>query len=111
MRQVFSSRAKTKGVKEAGSVRSSATGATDDAANRRFAAARRLPGSTVRTQPDLRKGGSRGLIQNSEDLCLRPLHAIAKFDAHNGKISDLNPLLRTSCKGKAHRHAKHGRAR
>ncbi|HXV04412.1 MAG TPA: hypothetical protein VFP23_00715 [Solirubrobacterales bacterium] len=37
------------------------------------------------------KGGARGLIQNSEDLCAKPQRASAEFTAHNGKLSELTP--------------------
>ncbi len=43
------------------------------------------------------KGGHRGLIQNSEDICARPQRAKAKFDAQNGRIQDFNPLLKVNC--------------
>ncbi len=53
------------------------------------------------------KGGSKGLIQNSENICSKPQHALALFDAQNGKIRDLNPLIRTDCGAKAKNH--HGK--
>ena len=43
------------------------------------------------------KGGSKGLIVNTEELCTHPLHALANFDAHNGKVHDLTPTLKVGC--------------
>ncbi|HXV05708.1 MAG TPA: hypothetical protein VFP23_07410, partial [Solirubrobacterales bacterium] len=54
-------------------------------------------------------GGSKGLIVNSESLCANPGHAEANFDAHNGKINDSNPLIKTDCGGKGHKHGGHGK--
>ncbi|HXV05664.1 MAG TPA: hypothetical protein VFP23_07180, partial [Solirubrobacterales bacterium] len=57
------------------------------------------------------KGGSRGLIQNSEDLCSprAKTHAIADFTAQNGKRSDTEPRVKSACK--SGRHRKNRRAR
>ncbi|HXV06322.1 MAG TPA: hypothetical protein VFP23_10505, partial [Solirubrobacterales bacterium] len=59
------------------------------------------------------KGGAKGLIQNSEDLCAKPGKALAQFTAQNGKVSDTEPVLKTAgCKGKGHKgHGRHSRAR
>jgi hypothetical protein len=53
------------------------------------------------------QGGSKGLLQNSEDLCAKPQRAVARFSAQNGKIEDFNPVLQAKCgghhkKGKRH---------
>ncbi len=53
------------------------------------------------------KGGSKGLIQNSENVCAHPGHAVAKFDAQNGKFHDTNPPLATNCRTAARHHHKH----
>ncbi len=49
------------------------------------------------------KGGHRGLLRNSENVCAHPGHATALFEGHNGKIHDFNPSIRTDCGGKARR--------
>jgi hypothetical protein len=58
------------------------------------------------------KGGKKGLLVNSEDICRKPQRAIADFTAQNGKVSDTTPLIANSCKGKAKKkHAKKGKAK
>jgi hypothetical protein len=59
------------------------------------------------------KGGSKGLLVNSEDICAKPQHAVAKFTAQNGKVDDFNPLIANSCGGKKHKgsHKHHHRGR
>jgi uncharacterized repeat protein (TIGR01451 family) len=56
------------------------------------------------------KGGSKGLLVNSENICNKPQHAIADFTAQNGKVSDTTPLISNDCKrGKGKkRHAQIG---
>ncbi len=58
------------------------------------------------------KGGKKGLLQNSTNICRRKYRATAEFDGHNGKIRDLAPLLRNGKCGKAKRrkHRRHARA-
>ena len=51
------------------------------------------------------QGGSKGLLENSTNLCAKPNHASAVFTGHNGKVDTLNPLLSNSCK-KAKKHHK-----
>jgi hypothetical protein len=48
------------------------------------------------------KGGSKGLLVNSENICKKPQHAIADFTGQNGKVSDTSPLIANDCgkKGK-----------
>jgi hypothetical protein len=59
-------------------------------------------------------GGSKGLLENSTNLCGAPHRANAVFTGHNGKVEDFNPLLAVKCpkhrgKGKrAKRHHRHG---
>jgi hypothetical protein len=57
------------------------------------------------------QGGKRGLIVNSEDLCLPKTKrkASADFVAHNGMVADLKPTLRASGCGKAGKRGKHGK--
>ncbi|MGH2938698.1 MAG: hypothetical protein ACRDPE_11335 [Solirubrobacterales bacterium] len=52
------------------------------------------------------KGGKKyGLLENSENICRKPQHASALFDAQNGKSLHLQPKISNSCrsKGKATR--------
>jgi hypothetical protein len=53
------------------------------------------------------KGGSKGLLINSENVCRKPQHAIADFTGQNGKVSDTTPLIANDC-GKARKHKRHG---
>jgi hypothetical protein len=43
-------------------------------------------------------GGKQGLLQNSTNICTRPFKATAAFDAQNGRIHDIQPVLRPGCK-------------
>ena len=52
------------------------------------------------------KGGAKGLLENSENICGKPQHALAHFTAQNGKVEDLHPLIANSCKS----HKRHRRA-
>lgn len=47
------------------------------------------------------KGGKKGLLQNSTNLCRGTRRATVLFDAHNGKIADQRPVLRARCAKKA----------
>ena len=46
------------------------------------------------------QGGTKGLLENSTNLCAATNRATAKFDGQNGKLNDINPVLKASC-GKA----------
>ncbi len=52
------------------------------------------------------RGGKKGLLVNSRNLCgakgkaAKKIRAIARFKAHNGKKANLRPKLRTPCKKK-----------
>jgi hypothetical protein len=46
------------------------------------------------------KGGKKGLIVNSRNVCTHTYRATAKFDGQNGKAHDFHPKLKASCKGK-----------
>ncbi|HWJ42586.1 MAG TPA: fibronectin type III domain-containing protein, partial [Solirubrobacterales bacterium] len=47
------------------------------------------------------RGGKKGLLENSTDICRRKNRAVAQFDGHNGKASSSKPVLvATGCKGK-----------
>jgi hypothetical protein len=59
------------------------------------------------------KGGDKGLLVNSENICKKPQRAIAKIEAQNGKTANQSPLLMNSCGAKAktgkhdHNHRHH----
>ncbi len=57
-------------------------------------------------------GGKKGLLVASQDLCKRPVKAIVRFKAQNGKKLNRRRQLRTPCKGKragkARRRGQHG---
>jgi hypothetical protein len=46
------------------------------------------------------KGGKKGLIINSRDICAHTYRAQAKFDGQNSKTHDFRPELKASCGGK-----------
>ena len=46
------------------------------------------------------QGGKKGLLENSRNLCASTNRATVSFTGQNGKLSDSNPLVRNSCKGK-----------
>jgi hypothetical protein len=52
------------------------------------------------------KGGKKGLLENSTDICRRKHTVDAVFEAHNGKTADLKPVLQVKgChKSKPHKH-------
>jgi hypothetical protein len=55
------------------------------------------------------KGGKKGLLVNSTDLCKRTNRALSHFTGQNGKVSDTNPVLvAQGCKGKAKKKKKAG---
>jgi hypothetical protein len=45
------------------------------------------------------KGGNKGLLVNSENICKHPQHAIADFTGQNGKVSDTTPRIANDCGG------------
>ncbi|MFL5900791.1 MAG: hypothetical protein ACJ75S_06290 [Solirubrobacterales bacterium] len=54
------------------------------------------------------RGGKKGLLENSTNLCARKYRVIAKFTGQNGKKANQKPKLRTPCKKKQHgRHSRH----
>jgi len=56
------------------------------------------------------KGGKKGLLVNSEDICRKTQRATVSLTAQNGKASQTTPLIANSCKGKAKKKgAKRGR--
>ncbi len=48
------------------------------------------------------KGGKKGLLENSRNLCKSTNRATVKFDGQNGKVSDFTPMVEARCgkKGK-----------
>ena len=55
-------------------------------------------------------GDHKGLLQNSANLCARPLHVSADITGQNGKTANQNPLLQTPC-AKHHKRARRSRTR
>ncbi len=58
------------------------------------------------------RGGKKGLLTNSRNLCGKKgskIRAVARIRAHNGKKANQRPKMRRSCKGKAKGKAKRGR--
>lgn len=45
-------------------------------------------------------GGKRGLIENSENLCLGKRRVKVSFTGQNGRIQNSEPKIATSCGGK-----------
>jgi hypothetical protein len=56
------------------------------------------------------KGGRKGLLQNSTDICQGTHRATGTFIAHNGKVADLAPELRNGKCGKGRKTGKHRHA-
>jgi hypothetical protein len=58
------------------------------------------------------KGGAKGLLVNSENICAKPHRAIADFSGQNGKVDDFRPVLQPlGCKhGKGKGGKRHKRA-
>jgi hypothetical protein len=52
------------------------------------------------------RGGAKGLLVNSRNLCARPSFADVRLDGQNGKTADQRPRLANSCP-RAGRSAKH----
>ena len=64
------------------------------------------------------QGGSKGLLENSKNLCAKTYKATALFNAQNGLTSKQKPALTGACgkhshgaKKRKHRAGKHGRSR
>jgi hypothetical protein len=52
------------------------------------------------------RGGRKGLLENSTNLCKGTHRAIVKLDAHNGKVRDFNPAVKADCRKGAKRKGK-----
>jgi hypothetical protein len=64
-----------------------------------------LPDAPVSSFVLKMRGGQRGLLENSRDLCTTTNRATSKMDGHNGKAYDSRPKLQAQC-GKARKQAK-----
>jgi hypothetical protein len=55
------------------------------------------------------RGGKRGLLVNSRNLCSHTYRVIARFKGQNGKHANMRPKLRAPCRKKrrGHRHKRH----
>jgi hypothetical protein len=59
------------------------------------------------------KGGKKGLLVNSENICKKPQKALVSYRAHNGAVYEATPLIRNDCAKKAkpkHKAKKHHKA-
>jgi hypothetical protein len=56
------------------------------------------------------KGGNKGLLVNSSDICHGKHRAIAKFTGHNGKTYELAPKLKAKCGRKGNKSKRDGKA-
>jgi hypothetical protein len=67
----------------------------------------RVPDAPVSKFTLKMKGGKKGLLENSENLCLSDNKATARFIGQNGKVSEQRPVVKpTGCKGKARKPGK-----
>jgi hypothetical protein len=57
------------------------------------------------------KGGKKGLLINSENICKKPQKAVADFTAQNGKVLDTTPTIANGCKKKHKKRTSHGQKR
>jgi hypothetical protein len=55
------------------------------------------------------KGGKKGLLQNSKDICAKPYSAGVTFSAHNGAAYKATPKLQVRCKGGKKKSGKKGK--
>ena len=55
-------------------------------------------------------GGQKSLLVNSRNICRQKNRATADFNAYNGKVQDLRPVLNPQC-GQPHKHKKSRRGR
>ncbi len=67
-----------------------------------------VPDAPISTFTLKMKGGAKGLLVNSVDLCRSPTKAVVKATGQNGATHDTNPALATSC-GKAAKGKQGGR--
>ena len=55
------------------------------------------------------RGGKRGLLVNSRDLCAHRYRVLARFRGQNGKHANVRPKLRAPCRTSRRRHRHHHR--
>jgi hypothetical protein len=60
-----------------------------------------VPDAPISTFTLTMKGGKRGLLVNSVDLCKQPAKAVVKATGQNGAVHNFDPALTTACGGKA----------
>jgi hypothetical protein len=60
-----------------------------------------VPDAPISTFTLKMKGGKRGLLVNSVDLCKQPAKAVVKTTGQNGAVHNFNPALTTACGGNA----------
>ena len=46
------------------------------------------------------RGGKKGLLENSQNICAKTNRAEASFEAQNGRVAELRPALRARCSAK-----------
>jgi hypothetical protein len=56
------------------------------------------------------KGGKKGLLVNSENICAKPQKALAHFVAQSGKVDDFSPTIANSCPEQSRKAHKGGKA-
>jgi hypothetical protein len=66
----------------------------------------RVPDVPVSTFKMILPGGKHGLLVASRNLCQKPVKAIVRFKAQNGKKANKRPRLRTPCRVKKGKHGK-----
>ncbi len=54
------------------------------------------------------KGGKKGLLVNSENICKKPQKAIVSYTAHNGDAYSAQPLIKNDCGKKAKKRGAKG---
>jgi hypothetical protein len=59
-----------------------------------------VPDAPISTFTLTMKGGKRGLLVNSVNLCKQPAKAVVKTTGQNGAVHNFNPALATACGGK-----------
>ncbi len=69
------------------------------------------PDAPVSTFTLTMRGGKKGLLVNSTDLCRGTHRAEVSFEAHNGKQKDFRPALKAKCAGKAKKKSKRAQQR
>ena len=57
------------------------------------------------------KGGAKGLLENSENICSHTQKALAHFTAQSGKVDNFKPLIANSCGSKGAKKMHGGRHR